>query len=86
MVEISKSGSEGAPGGQLPGATREASHNHRVLMIAPIQAEGKGTLDWPSADPTASWTASMGTIVAGRIEGTTGLAIPPVATKQDRCR
>jgi len=25
MVEISLSGSEGAPGGQLPGATREAS-------------------------------------------------------------
>ena len=54
MVEISLSGSEGAPGGQLPGATREDSVNLKARMFAPIKENGNSPLDRPSADPTAS--------------------------------
>jgi hypothetical protein len=54
MVEISLSGSEGAPGGQLPGATREARSKVRVWIVASNSRKRNGWIDGPSTAASLS--------------------------------
>jgi len=56
MVEISLSGSEGAPGGQLPGATREAKTGVASWIVASTALEGNSWIDRPSTTANTSWT------------------------------
>ena len=63
MVEISLSGSEGAPGGQLPGATREAGINPKARIIAPVAAEGNSQRNRPLSDPAASYAPGLAGLI-----------------------
>jgi hypothetical protein len=56
MVEISLSGSEGAPGGQLPGATREVSISAESWIVHSSAAGGNEWIDGPSTTANTSWT------------------------------
>jgi hypothetical protein len=59
MVEISLSGSEGAPGGQLPGATREAGVGVASWIVVSNTQKGNKRIDGPS--PTANTSSAAPT-------------------------